>query len=176
MSLEAEKFDLSEKLKRQKYDVSLSSPSIRTKIWILVRYMESFPLSTLSWISQVCVLLKLFCVSLQINQLLARVQDHQKYVAAQLYSVWSFSIWSHKSTVHNDFIHWKLILSSELIYSCTDFYLTLPCSVTLSVLKGANNAIYHYYSTGRLDVRMISVVLNFFLKKQHFLHNNIQLP
>lgn len=32
MSLEAEKFDLSEKLKRQKYDVSLSSPPIKTKI------------------------------------------------------------------------------------------------------------------------------------------------
>lgn len=85
MSLEAEKFDLGEKLKRQKYDVSLSSPSIKTKIrksQILVRYMESFPLSTLCWISQVCVLklLSRFCVSLQINQLLARVQDHQKYV------------------------------------------------------------------------------------------------
>lgn len=141
MSLEAEKFDLSEKLKRQKYDVSLSSPPIKTKIrksQILVRYMESFPLSTLCWLSQLRVLLKLFCVSLQINQLLARVQDHQKYVAAQSYSVWSFSICLHKYAIHNDFIHWKLVLLSELIDSCTDFYLTLPCSVTLSVLKGAN--------------------------------------
>lgn len=139
MSLEAEKFDLGEKLKRQKYDVSLSSPFYQNwKSQILVRYTESFPLSNLCWISQVRVLLKLFCVSLQINQLLARVQDHQKYVAAHSFSVWSFFIWLHKSAVHNDFIHWKLVLLSELIDSCTDFYLTLPCSVTLSVLKGAN--------------------------------------
>lgn len=128
MSLEAEKFDLGEKLKRQKYDVSLSSASIKTQIrksQILVRCLENFPLSNLCWISQVHVLLKLFCVSLQINQLLARVQDHQKYVAAQSHSVGSFSIWLHKSAVHNDFIHWKLVLLSELIYSSMQFIIII---------------------------------------------------
>lgn len=104
MELEAEKFDLGEKLKRQKYDVSQPTCSQRSHLlhstWQLdkdknnqmlflffyyVGYMFCFQtqgsVSTLCWTCQVFVLFKVLnevCVFLQINQLLGRVQDHQR--------------------------------------------------------------------------------------------------
>lgn len=69
MELEADKFDFSEKLKRQKYDVSLLTCGSHMFIPSDSCLFAPSHGQNGFW---------LILVFLQINQLLARVQDHQK--------------------------------------------------------------------------------------------------